>query len=72
MQILDFGKTVLDWILLITRKVSSDQILDVNVSNATGYLSKLLNAGKIENKGIELQLTVTPVKAGAFPMGYRS
>ncbi|WP_229216777.1 SusC/RagA family TonB-linked outer membrane protein [Dyadobacter sp. 3J3] len=48
------------------KKTSSDQILDVNVSNATGYLSKLLNAGKIENKGIELQLTVTPVKAGAF------
>jgi TonB-linked SusC/RagA family outer membrane protein len=48
------------------KKVSKDQILDVNVSNATGYLSKLLNAGKIENKGIEIQLTVTPVKVGAF------
>lgn len=47
-------------------KTSTDQILDVNVSNASGYLSKLLNAGKITNKGIEIQLTTTPVKVGNF------
>jgi len=47
-------------------KASTDQILDVNVSNASGYLSKLLNAGKITNKGIEIQLTTTPVKVGNF------
>ncbi|WP_221390288.1 SusC/RagA family TonB-linked outer membrane protein [Dyadobacter sp. NIV53] len=47
-------------------KVSSDQILNVNVSNATGYLSKLLNAGKIKNSGVELQLTATPVKTTSF------
>jgi hypothetical protein len=48
------------------KKVSSNQILDVNISNATGYLSKLLNAGKIENQGIEIQLTASPVKTEAF------
>jgi TonB-linked SusC/RagA family outer membrane protein len=47
-------------------KASTDQILDVNVSNASGYLSKLLNAGKITNKGIEIQLTATPVKLDNF------
>lgn len=47
-------------------KSSTDQILDVNVSNASGYLSKLLNAGKITNKGIEIQLTATPVKLDNF------
>ncbi|GLU56835.1 SusC/RagA family TonB-linked outer membrane protein [Dyadobacter frigoris] len=47
-------------------KVSKNQILDANISNATGYLSKLLNAGKIRNSGIEVQLIVTPVKTGAF------
>ena len=47
-------------------KSSTDQILDVNVSNASGYLSKLLNAGKITNKEIEIQLTTTPVKVGNF------
>ncbi len=48
------------------KKVSSNQILDVNISNATGYLSKLLNAGKIENQGIEIQLTASPIKTDAF------
>lgn len=47
-------------------KVSKNQILDVNISNATGFLSKLLNAGKIKNSGIEIQLTATPVKLDKF------
>ncbi len=41
---------------------SKDQILNVDVSPATGYNSKLLNAGKISNKGFEAQLTFSPVK----------
>ncbi|MCF0053730.1 SusC/RagA family TonB-linked outer membrane protein [Dyadobacter sp. LJ53] len=47
-------------------KVSKNQILDVNISNATGFLSKLLNAGKIKNSGVEIQLTATPVKLNNF------
>lgn len=45
---------------------SFDQILKVDVSASTGYTSKLLNAGKINNKGIEVQLAVTPVQTKAF------
>lgn len=41
---------------------SKDQILNVNVSPSTGYTSKLLNAGRIENKGIEAQVSYSPVK----------
>jgi len=41
---------------------SSDQILNVDVSPSTGYTSKLLNAGKINNKGFEAQLSFSPVK----------
>jgi len=41
---------------------SYDQILSVDVSPSTGFRSKLLNAGKINNKGIEVQLGLTPVK----------
>jgi outer membrane receptor protein involved in Fe transport len=37
-------------------KNTSDQIMQVNVSRATGYSSMLLNAGEIENKGVEIQL----------------
>lgn len=41
---------------------SFNQILGVDVSPATGYRSKLLNAGKINNKGVEIQLGVTPLR----------
>ena len=41
---------------------SYDQILSVDVSQSTGFRSKLLNAGKINNKGVEVQLGITPVK----------
>ena len=41
---------------------SFDQILSMDVSPATGFRQKLLNAGKINNKGIEVQLSASPVK----------
>ncbi len=48
--------------LSVYRTNSKDQILNVNVSPSTGYTSKLLNAGRIENKGIEAQVSFSPVK----------
>lgn len=42
---------------------SIDQILKVDVTAATGYNQKLMNAGKINNKGIEVQLGIIPVKS---------
>ncbi|MEO6135667.1 MAG: TonB-dependent receptor, partial [Ginsengibacter sp.] len=41
---------------------SYDQILGVDVSPTTGFKSKLLNAGKINNKGFEIQLGIKPVQ----------
>ena len=37
-----------------------DQIIPVAISYATGYSTKYVNAGEVENKGIELMLTGTP------------
>lgn len=45
---------------------SRDQIFSVPVSNATGYTRFVANAGEIENKGIELTLTGTPVRVRDF------
>ena len=45
---------------------STNQILPVTVSSATGYSTKLINGGNINNKGIEVQLGLTPVKSNAF------
>ena len=45
---------------------SRDQIVPVPISNATGFSSFVTNAGEIQNRGIELLVNATPVKAGAF------
>lgn len=44
---------------------SSNQILLADVSPTTGYLKKLLNAGKINNHGIEVTLGLTPVSTAS-------
>jgi TonB-linked SusC/RagA family outer membrane protein len=45
---------------------SINQILNVDVSQSTGYNQQLINGGRINNKGLEVQLTGTPVKSSAF------
>ncbi len=45
---------------------SIDQIVAVPVSRSTGYSSKILNAGEIENKGFEVTLSATPLKTNDF------
>jgi len=47
--------------LAVYRDLSRDQILGVEVSRTSGYQSLLVNAGEIENKGVELALTGTPI-----------
>jgi TonB-linked SusC/RagA family outer membrane protein len=43
-----------------------DQILPLTVSTATGYSSKYVNSGTIQNKGIELSLYGSPIKTSNF------
>lgn len=43
-----------------------DQILPLAISTSTGYSNKYLNAGTIENKGIELSAFATPVQTKNF------
>jgi|GraSoiStandDraft_4_1057263.scaffolds.fasta_scaffold00166_19 TonB-linked SusC/RagA family outer membrane protein len=43
-----------------------DQILPLAVSTATGYSSKFLNAGTIDNRGIELTMFGTPIQNKDF------
>ncbi|MGJ8743618.1 SusC/RagA family TonB-linked outer membrane protein [Polaribacter sp.] len=45
---------------------SVDQIFGVPVSRATGFTSKILNAGEIENKGVELSAYGSPIKTEDF------
>jgi TonB-linked SusC/RagA family outer membrane protein len=43
-------------------KATSNQILPAEVSGSTGYRYKLINAGKVTNKGWEVELSLTPLK----------
>jgi len=48
--------------LSIYQENTVDQIIPVAISYGTGYSSKFLNAGEMENRGVEIQLAVTPVE----------
>ena len=43
-----------------------DQIMPVTVTNASGYNRRYINAGELENKGIEISLNITPVRTNDF------
>lgn len=47
-------------------KKTEEDILDVAVSSSSGYLSNLVNIGKLQNKGIEFLLTGTPITTPNF------
>ena len=57
-----FVKNRLGFDVSVYRTLSIDQILPVAISKTTGYDRKFVNAGTIENKGIELSLFAIPVQ----------
>ncbi|MND44862.1 Vitamin B12 transporter BtuB [compost metagenome] len=47
-------------------KVSKDQILPIDAAPSSGYKLRIVNFGKLRNRGIELAVNATPVKTAAF------
>ncbi|HEY9047740.1 MAG TPA: SusC/RagA family TonB-linked outer membrane protein [Ohtaekwangia sp.] len=45
---------------------TTDDIVRVPISNTSGYNYAILNSGRLDNKGIEVLLTATPVKTPNF------
>lgn len=43
-----------------------DQIIPLNVSATTGFNSRFTNAGTLRNKGMEIQVGITPVRTEKF------
>lgn len=53
--------------LTVYNSDSRNQILPIQLSNTTGYNTRIINAGLIQNRGIEAMLHINPVKnAGGF------
>ncbi|WPQ65882.1 SusC/RagA family TonB-linked outer membrane protein [Chitinophaga sancti] len=49
--------------LAVYRKITSDQIVLVQISDASGYLNTPINSGKSRNHGFEAMLNLVPVKS---------
>jgi hypothetical protein len=47
-------------------KLSSDQILQAQISDASGFTTQLINVGESQNKGFEMFLGVTPIQGPNF------
>lgn len=41
---------------------TSNQIISQRIPSSSGYTSKLMNAGMVQNQGVEMQLTVVPIQ----------
>ena len=47
-------------------KTTSDQILNSQITNVSGYTEAVFNAGKVKNYGVEISLSAIPVKTKDF------
>jgi iron complex outermembrane receptor protein len=50
----------------VYNKITRNEILSLATAGESGVGSKLVNAGRIQNKGVEFLLTATPVKKNKF------
>jgi hypothetical protein len=50
----------------VYRKITIDQIVQAQISDASGFVDTRINSGKSENKGIELYADLVPVKTKDF------
>lgn len=63
---LRFFKNRLGLDLAVYSGKTTNQIIPLSTTPATGYDFQFINAGEISNKGIEIALTATPVQARNF------
>jgi outer membrane receptor protein involved in Fe transport len=50
------------------KSTSKDQILTIPIAESTGFTSKVINGGSVENHGIELSVRGIPIRSGAFTL----
>jgi TonB-linked SusC/RagA family outer membrane protein len=59
---MNFLKNRIGFDITLYHSLSEDQIINIDISSATGYVRAAVNAGSMRNKGIELILKATPIK----------
>jgi TonB-linked SusC/RagA family outer membrane protein len=50
----------------VYKKITLDQIVSVQISDASGFTSTLINSGESQNKGFEGLLTIVPIMSKSF------
>jgi TonB-linked SusC/RagA family outer membrane protein len=50
----------------VYQKNTTDQILPVSISGATGFTSAVVNSGEVRNRGLELAANLTPIDKPEF------
>ncbi|MEP0710579.1 MAG: SusC/RagA family TonB-linked outer membrane protein [Algoriphagus sp.] len=48
------------------RKLTTDQIVSAQISDASGFVNTSINSGQSENKGVEMLLTLVPIENDNF------
>jgi len=52
--------------LSVYKKNTIDEILPVDISDASGYEQTVINVGKLQNQGVEMLLSLTPIRGNDF------
>ncbi|MDQ1805631.1 SusC/RagA family TonB-linked outer membrane protein [Chryseobacterium sp. PTM-20240506] len=61
-----FFKNRISFDVSVYQQKTKDLITPTNISGASGFTSRWINAGDIQNRGIEARLTVVPIKTTKF------
>ena len=54
----------------VYQKITTDQIVQAQVSDASGYVNTNINSGKSRNRGIEMLLNLVPVETSNFTWNF--
>lgn len=52
------------------RKITTDQIVQAQISDASGYVDTRINSGKSRNEGIELLVNLVPIQTNSFQWNF--
>lgn len=50
----------------VYNKITTDQIVSAQISDASGFVTTLINSGKSQNRGFEMLLNIIPIKTNDF------
>lgn len=56
--------------LAVYQKITSDQIVQAQVSDASGYVNTNINSGESQNRGIEMLVNLVPVETSSFTWNF--